>query len=226
MRIGILAFLLLGLGGITPASAVQSDGVDAMSVAGEPPVEPAESACELHVWPSPGLRSTYYGWFHGGIVDGAVDGREGYPAVPADPIDSAAQAQLLGSLDLPALFHLPGHRLVVHTPTSPGGVTGAPNGRLAASASPCYAELITQDVFFQQDVITGRYLKTLFRFRDFEASTAPQRVFGTWTQTGLAAFPSQREEDAVAAEAELRQAFQANVTAFAAYLLKPRKSKR
>ena len=223
VRQGFAAFFLLCLGSMTQAGAVRSDGIDVMSVAGEPPVASAKPACELHVWPSTGLRSTYYGWFHGAIVDGAVDGRKGYPVVPADPIGSAVQAQLLGSLDLGALFRRPDYRIVVHTSAPLGG---ALNERLAASASPCYAELITQDVFFQQDIITGRYLRTLFRFRDFEGSSAPQRVFGTWTQTGLTAFPPQHEDNAVTAEAELHNAFQANLTMFANYLLNPRKSKR
>lgn len=60
---------------------------------GTPPAD--ETGCELHVWPGSGLNSIYSGWFHGGIVNGAVTGRDGYPVVPTEPIDTPDQVELL-----------------------------------------------------------------------------------------------------------------------------------
>ena len=69
----------------------------------------AEQACELHIWPSSGLRSVYYGWFHAGIVDGAVTGRQGYPPVPKDPLPSALQVELMDKFGVPHALGLPAY---------------------------------------------------------------------------------------------------------------------
>ena len=56
-----------------------------------PEAQGAGSECEFHVWPGSNLRSVYSGWLHGGIVDGAVNGREGYNPLPPDPLPPGKQ---------------------------------------------------------------------------------------------------------------------------------------
>ncbi len=186
----------------------------------------ATGQCELHVWPSSGLRSVYYGWLHGGIVDGAVNGRDGYPPIPKDPVPTTLQVELLSKLDLAGVLQLEGYRVVVHDQSLDSRTIRAATGRLATSTSSCYAELIGDDVFFQQDVFSGAYLKSLIRFRSFGPGNAPARTFGTWTETRLQIFPPKEETQNVAALAELHGAFVKNIESFGAFLNKPAKKKK
>jgi hypothetical protein len=171
----------------------------------------APTECELHVWPGSGLNSVYHGWLHGGLVNGAVDGRDGYPEVPPDPLATAEQETLLAAAEPQHLLKLDGHRLIVHPDALPSRVIRSTPGRIEASASPCYAELIVDDVFLQQDVVNGSALKILFRYRNF----------GTWVQTRLSAFPPKQPGELEAALADVRRAYSANVERFAAALLAP-----
>jgi len=178
------------------------------------------------VWPGSGLNSVYHGWLHGGLVNGAVDGRDGYPEVPPDPIATTEQATLLAAAEPQRLLKLDGHRLIVHPDALPSRVIRSTPGRIEASASPCYAELIVDDVFLQQDVVNGSALKVLFRYRNFGAGTAPERSFGTWVQTSLSAFPPKQPGELEAALVDVRRAYTANVERFAAALLAPPRSRR
>lgn len=207
----ILAAALAGSG------AAQSSDTQAPTIAGaDGPSAP--SGCELHVWPSSGLRSVYHGWFHGGIVDGAVKGRDGYPEVPADPLDTAQQLDMIRAAALQDVLTRPDYAVVVHdTPQSTVTIRQNP-ARLTASTSACYAELILEDVFFQQDVVNGGSLKTLIRFRDFGAADRFTKQFGTWTKTPLASFPPKEPAMNAAALAEIRGAFRSNLVQFAGAL--------
>lgn len=183
-------------------------------------------SCELHIWPSSGLRSVYYGWFHAGIVDGAVNGRKGYPPVPKDPLPSALQIELLQKLDVAAKLGLQNYSPVWHSEPLDSRTIRTTPGRLTGSTSDCYAELIGDDVFFQQDVFSGSYLKSLIRFRAFGPGPAPTRSFSTWTRTQLTAFPPKEDSQNEAAVAELRDAFTNNISAFGVFLNKPQKQKK
>lgn len=203
-----------------------SFAVGGMAQSGEPhepitaTVDAPQSAsgCELHVWPSSGLRSVYHGWFHGGIVDGAVKGRDGYPEVPADPLDTVQQLAMIRAAALQDVFGRGDYAVVVHdTPQSTVAIRQN-TARLASSTSACYAELILEDVFFQQDVVNGGSLKTLMRFRDFGAADRFARQFGTWTKTPLIAFPPKEPAMNAEALAEIRTAFRSNLFAFAGAL--------
>ncbi len=184
--------------------------------------------CELHVWPSNGLRSAYHGWFHGGIVDGAVTGRDGYPPVPKDPIPTALQAELLAKADLPALLKLTDYVVTVHPEALESRVIRTSTTRISSSQSPCYAELIADDIFFQQDVVNGGYLKSMLRFRNFGSGPTPQKIFGTFVQTKLLKFPPKPDmpEGNQAALDELQTAYQANLVEFGLALNTPPKAKR
>lgn len=181
-------------------------------------VPSAASGCELHVWPSGGLRSIYHGWLHGGIVDGAVKGRDGYPEVPADPLDTAQQLAMIRAAALQDVFTRTDYAVVIHdTPQSTVTIRQNP-ARLTASPSACYAELIFEDVFFQQDVVNGGSLKTLIRFRDFGTADRFTKQFGTWTKTPLLAFPPKEPARNAEALAEIRAAFRSNIFEFAGAL--------
>ncbi|ATY30773.1 hypothetical protein [Sphingomonas psychrotolerans] len=192
--------------------------------------EAAPGGCELHVWPSGELNSVYQGWIHGGIVNGAVTGRDGYPEVPPDPLGAASQTELLDRAQPQGIIGLHSYRLIVHPqPLTSREIRTTP-GRLTTDGAPCYAELIVDDVFLQQDVFFGSQLKSSLRYRDFGDGVAPAvtpvRVFGTWVKTPLKLFPPKEGVDRKAASDDLKSAYVANLTRFAEALNKPAKGKR
>jgi hypothetical protein len=152
----------------------------------EAPAAPAD--CEFHVWPGDGLMSTYYGWFHAGTVNGQIQGRPGYPAVPPNPIDTATQGAILAEAQPQRLMSQRDHRLIVHEEALPSRAIRTTPGRLSDSSSSCYAELVVDDVILQQDWLNGSFLKILFRYRDFGPDAQPRRSFATWAQTDLSSF--------------------------------------
>ena len=196
------------------------------------PLKPVANAadaairCELHVWPGSGLNSIYSGWFHGGIVNGAVTGRDGYPTVPTEPIDTANQVELLKAVQPNIALQQPDSRVIFHDAALPSRTIRSATTRIDPSIAPCYSELIVDDVFFQQDIVDGSFLKILFRYREFGTDAAPRKTFGTWVKTRLLLFPPTPATDMAAAAAELRSAFSNDVKLFAAALLKPAKNKR
>jgi hypothetical protein len=209
-RTGISRAIALVLA--SPAAAQADDG----------PAVPADPAgCEFHVWPGDGLMSAYYGWFHGGIINGAVQGRPGYPSVPPNPIDTATQSAILTQAEPQRLMAHADHRLIVHDEALTSRAIRTTPGRLTDSVSPCYAELVVDDVILQQDMINGASLKILFRYRDFGADALPRRSFATWAETDLAAFPPRQPDQLAAALADIRGAYRGNIQRFAAMALRP-----
>jgi len=181
--------------------------------------------CELHVWPGSGLGSVYHGWFHGGIVNGAVKGRTGYPQAPPNPIDTPVQRELLEAARPQQLLQLDGHRLVMHDEALPSRVIRNSPGRIAPSASTCYAELIVDDVLLQQDWVNGSFLRVSFRYRDFGSAQTPARAFGTWVKAPLAGFPAKQPQDPDKLPSEFRAAFAKNIELFANAVNKPAKAR-
>lgn len=163
----------------------------------EPPQQsPTASACELHVWPGRSFHSVYYGWAHGGTIDGAQKGRNGYPDLPDEPLGTAVQLQQLASLDLPAALGLSGYQVTLHdTPLSAAAIRTT-TGRQLPDSAPCYAELLIDDIVFQNNVINGKWLNVVYRFRQFDgANSAPIRTFGTYILARVSLFPPAENTD-------------------------------
>lgn len=206
----------------TAVAFFTSNAADARAPLPEPQITSTRAGpCELHVWPATGLNSVYHGWFHGGIVNGAVTAREGYPVVPADPVDTLAQVTLLTGAKPQHMLNRDGDTLVVHAEALSSRAIRSATTRLDVSTAPCYAELIVDDVFLQQDVVSGSFLKTLFRYREFGAAPQPQRVFGTWVKTPLKLFPPKSPDSLPASQAEFKSAFVHNVELFGIALMTP-----
>jgi hypothetical protein len=203
---GALAFALATPVWAQPPAAAPSDQAD----------------CEFHVWPADALMSVYYGWFHGSTVNGQIRGRPGYPAVPPDPIDTATQALILESIHPQLLLNHTAHRLVVHREALSSRAIRGATGRLSDSASPCYAELIVDDVVLQQGV-AGSSLGVLFHYRDFGPGAAPQASFTTWAQADLSTFPPRRPDQLADAIREIREAYRQDIRQFAAMAMRPRR---
>jgi hypothetical protein len=198
-----------GLFGLAVAAALL--GIQAIGAAPDAPT--SDESCELHVWPGSPLGSVYSGWAHGGIVNGAVDGRAGYPKVPADPLDTKSQAALLAAADLPHLLGLGSYTLVMHDTALPSRTLRATPGRLAPSSSPCYAELAVDDVTLRQDIVNGSWLMVLFRYRAFDGGDQRDARFASWVKTPLDGWKNGQDRDT--AVASLRAAFRADIGLFA-----------
>ena len=205
---------------LLPSAALAQDVAPSPRTAPTPAID-----CELHVWPGSDLGSIYYGWFHGGIVNGQVTGRKGYPLVPPKVIDTAEQVVLLRQARLQTLFNRPDYKLEVHTEALSSRTIRTSTTRIGPAEPTCYAELLVDDVFLQQDVIGGTYLKVLFRFRDFGAAATPQRTFSSWVQTQLTLFPPNKPEQLDAGISEVRAAYANDIALFAKAALKPPKQK-
>jgi hypothetical protein len=189
---------------------------------------PAPDACELHIWPSSPVRSSSNNYFvMRSIVDGAVQGREGYAKLPENILDTETQLRTLGEVGVIETLGLPGYTIVLHDQPLPSRVIRATPGRLQPDSAPCYAELVTDDVFYQEDAIDGRKLKAIFRFRQFDGgSPTPTRTFGTFAQIGLKQFPPKTPELVDAALEEFRVAYGAALKEFGVALNKPAKGKK
>jgi hypothetical protein len=217
----VRAYFSLGLALIGASSSAAIGQADAAATA----AADAQSAagCELHAWPAGSLRSTYHGWFHGGINDGAVQGRDGYELLPPDPLSTAEQIARLRAIPLAEILTLPGYRVVVHDePLSSSAIRRA-TGRHVADSPACYAELVTDDVFFQEDIVDGRFLKVLFRFRSFDGSDAPARTFGTYSQRRLTLFPPKEQALESASFTELGEQYAEAIGEFGRALNPPPK---
>jgi hypothetical protein len=189
---------------------------------------PVPAACELHVWPSSPVRSSSNNYFvQRSIVDGAVQGRDGYTKLPEDILGVQTQLRTLGELDIAGVMQLHHYSVVLHDQPLPSRVIRTTQTRLDPESPPCYAELVTDDVFFQQDVIDGRFLKAIFRFRQFDnGSATPSRSFGTYVQYRLTQFPPKEPGQVDAALEEFRKAYGEAVKEFGIALNKPAKGKK
>ena len=165
-RVASAAMLWCAVSATVISAQIVNGNDGSLTLSATPSSDESESGrCELHIWPSKGLRSVYHGWLHGGIVDGAVNGRDGYPEVPSDPLTTARQVELLKDAGVGAMMDRLDVDVVIHAEAPVSTAIRQSQGRLTTSSSPCYSELILEDVFFQEDFVNGSSLKSLIRFR-------------------------------------------------------------
>lgn len=185
----------------------------------------ASAACELHVWPGHDFHSVYYGWAHGGTVDGAAKGRDGYENVPHEPLSAGEQVKILGSADLAATLSLAGYRTVIHeTPLSSREIrTGL--ARHALDTPRCYAELMIDDLVLQKNFTGTQALNILYRFRQFDGDVSG-RSFGTYIQVPVRIADKAIDRSSDAIVSELASAYSISIHDFGKALAAPPKKKR
>lgn len=182
--------------------------------ASEPAAVPAPG-CELHVWPGRGFHTVHYGWAHGGTIDGAQKGRKGYPPIPDEPLSDDIQRGLLAKIDIPAALGLTGYRTVIHDHALSAVAIRTTPGRQLADSVPCYAELMIDDIVFQNNALSGKWLNVIFRYRKFDgAAPAPLGSYGTYVLSRVAKFPPAPDTDPQPALDELQAAFSQSVISF------------
>lgn len=185
----------------------------------------AEPICDLHVWPANNLRLTYSDFFRGGRIDDEVAGRDGDPTLPSSPLSTERQVQILRDLPLAEGLGLAGYSTIIHEHPLDSRKLRRSKERFAPTASACYAELALDDVFYQEDVVSGKYLKALFRFRSFDGDSLTRR-FGAYSQVKLKLFPPATPKERNAALDELTQAYKQAIVEFGEALNKSPKKKR
>lgn len=200
-----------------PVPAEPATIVAAVPAATAPIAASAPSQCELHVWPAERFQAMTTGWLSGFGVAGAIadsashaDGDKARRSHLATALDSEGQLVALQQTNLVQLLNLRDATVVTHTEPLDRKTINKIKTRRAQSTSPCYAELIVADVFYQKAAIYGRSLKTLFMFRDFGAAAKDPATFKTWGGNGLKLFPPEEGQDVSAADAELIDTFKRN----------------
>lgn len=198
----------------------------ALAVAAQPlraqdaPAAPPDQGCELHVWPSSGYHTTYFGWVHGGTIDGNLKGRQGYQPLSPDLLSAERQLAELRGLQIAALLGLGNYRVVLHDQPLTSREIRTGLERHATPSPPCYAELMTDDLVVQNHVLYGASLNGIYRFRQFSGDGAPTRSYGTYVLQKLENFPPKEGVDPKLGEAELVSAYTRSVAAFGAALQK------
>jgi hypothetical protein len=161
------------------------------------------------------------------IADGAVQGRDGYTKLPENILGTDAQIRTLNEVGVVETLKLTGYVVVMHDSPLPSRIIRGTPGRLQPDSPACYAELVTDDVFYQEDAIDGRKLKAIFRFRQFDGgSQTPTRTFGSFAQRSLSLFPPKTPDQLDPALEEFRVAFGEALKEFGAALNKPVKAKK
>lgn len=208
-----------------PVSAAQDSNAPAASapIASLAPAmgEPKQQ-CELHIWPAERFQAMTSGWLSGlGVVGAVADsaghasGDQGRKAAIASALDSEGQTKALELLDLTKLLNIKPSALVLHGTPLDRKTVNKILTRRSDSTSPCYAELIVADLFYQKTAIYGRSLKTLFIFRNFGTTTQKPAIYKGWGGNGLKLFPPKEGEDIQAANNELVSVFKADFEEFA-----------
>ena len=184
----------------------------------------AQEACELHVYPTLEGQAQSTGWLSGLGVIGAVADAAGHQdenVSDADYLRNALgprfQVEAFQSIDLAAALHLPaGTQVVYETPIADRDITTEVETRLSDSTAPCYAELIVTQNLYLKRAIYGRSLNNRFIFKDFRNGVTEAQMVRGRGGNGLSMFPPETPEGRDAADADLRQAFLANFTEYAA----------
>jgi hypothetical protein len=193
----------------------------AVPLAAQAPAAPA-AQCELHAWPAQRLSATTTGWLIGfGVMGQAADTAMHEDQNRSDKsrltetLDSRRQAEVLGRLDLVSLLKRPPSRVIVHPEPLDAKTLERIHSRRAESASPCYAELIVAEVFYEKQAMYGRSLKAKFFFRDFGAAKSLREPYRGLAGEKLKIFPPENAGLAEAAAKELEDAFAHDVREFA-----------
>jgi hypothetical protein len=206
----------------------------------------AQEHCELHIWPSEGLRSirhnvganrlgSGYSTRETGTTTSEAITREtffGEKVVPGAELvlSSAEQAELLRqNIALPSSLGLPNHQAIVHDNPLDSVTIKTSRSRYKPQGAACYADLVIDNITFSYQFGgygNGHALGILFRFRDFGSSDSIRRSFATQTSLGIRKFPPKSATQMPEARDEMTSAFNSNLVKFASFLEASRTKKK
>lgn len=179
------------------------------------------SGCELHVWPANNFHSTYYGWVHGGTVDGGLKRRDGYQPLSHALLSTQRQVEELGKLPIGQWLGIPDYRTIVHESPLGAQVIRETRTRYASGGAACYAELVVVDVVLQENVLAGTALNVIYRFRRFDGGEGPVQIFGSYVLQPIKARPIVADPIAANDDRTLVNAFNMTVEKFGRALQQP-----
>lgn len=210
------------------ATVLATTGASAQNAAAEQPASPpdpapVESSCELHVWPADAAQTFNTLMDTNWATFSSADKYSRDASSPLGGTQASVDLQLrtLAGLDLPGLFGLEGYTVTLHEAPLPSRVIRTTKGPILPGRSPCYAELVTDDVFYQQNhlydvkYIMSSKIVTTFRFRRFDGGEAPVFSHGSFINRDLFDPRKKQELTLAVAVAQFETAFGQSVIDFA-----------
>lgn len=223
----IVALALSAPAGAQSEPAPASDTAAAAPVAEAAPTaaaEPAASAatCELHIFPTLEGQAMTTGWLSGFGIAGAVADAAGNKKrnigdaeYLKEALGPPMQVEAFNSINVVEALGLPPSQVIFETPIADRNITTKAATRLSDSKAPCYVELIVTQNFYTKKAIYGRSLNNRFILKDFRTDKDKASLTKGRGGNGLSFFPPKIEEEAPAAEKELREVFVKNFLEYA-----------
>lgn len=221
-----MRMMLSAIGLSLALGAASASAQDAGSAAeGVPSVgEQAAATCELHVFPTVEGQAVTTGWLSGLGALGAIADQaknKDRNLSEADYLREALgprfQIASLQTIDLASELNLPeGTKIIYEEPIEDRSISTKTKTRLTRSTADCYAELLITQNLYRKAAIYGRSLNNRFIFKDFRGGKTETDMIKGRGGNGLEHFPPKTTDETEAAEADLRKAFTANFTEYAA----------
>lgn len=149
------------------------------------PTAQADTRCALHVWPSDTTHSTYFGWAHGGAIDGNRRGINGYPATYAEVLDTPGQVSLLGQIDWPTQVGDPGVQVSIHPAPTGGDDDRTRTSRLISDSGTCYQEIIIASSIVELNVMASRSVRIVGLRKKFSGPGTPPVNFSAMSMAKI-----------------------------------------
>lgn len=210
------------------AMRLMAFGICASTIAAAParaadlPAAPA-GACELHIWPAERFMAHAAGFgigfgLIGGIADavGHQEGDKKRGGALAGALDGSRQLAAIEAADPAAALHLASYQVVTHNEVLDPKTISA-KARHAASASPCYAELIVSGIVYVKGPMRAPVLTADFVYRKFGAKQKPVSSYHNSMHVDAKIEQGREPEGIAAADQQLADAFAEDFKRFAFY---------
>lgn len=183
-----------------------------------------EPVCSLHVFPTIEGQAQTTGWLSalgavGAVADAASNANRNVSDAEylRDALGPQFQVSAFREIDMVEALGLPeGTEVIYETPIADRKITTKVKTRLTDSGADCYAEFIVTQNLYMKTAIYGRSLNNRFIFKDFRDGATEAKLVKGRGGNGLSLFPPETPEGRDAADGDLRQAFLANFSEYAA----------
>jgi len=210
-----IAWAVVGVLSVGSARAQTSAGPGSGSGSGSGATG-APPACELHVWPAPGMNSVTMGWFKNDVVDKRLQSAPDQVPLAPEVLSPAMQARYLATLPLADALDLAGATVTIYPAPLDRHAARMETGRHSASAADCYNEMIVMSVHYATAPMFGPSLKTMVYLRAFEGKSDTPRAFLNTTDAPLTGYSPRNATSSAAANADLVTAYKRAVSEFVA----------
>jgi hypothetical protein len=175
--------------------------VAALTIA-TPALAQAAAPCELHVWSTDKIKAYVSGWSValgggalGGLLDGKLPADKAIQVILTKAMERPFQAEALKQLDLPRMLALPAVEVIAEQPLAAPTAWKKTSGRLTASGSTCYAELIVRDLYFEKSAMFKPNMRVNFTYRFFGGKTHKPDIMEGRGGTDMLTYPLVSTQD-------------------------------